>query len=539
MHFRPLSTLLVAIALTVPATALAADSDGDGYDSTIDCDDANPRVYPGAPEIPDGLDNDCDGLVDEGTTGEAHCSDGLDDDGDGYVDCMDPDCFADPACAPPSETDCSNGLDDDGDGYTDCADRDCFGDPACGGTGVDADGDGYDSSVDCDDADPLVYPGARELCDGLDNDCNGLVDDGCGTPCDADGDGHIDWVCGGTDCNDRDPAIYPGAPELCDGLDNDCDGVADEGCTTPADADSDGYDDVATGGTDCDDTDPSVHPGATEACNGVDDDCDGVVDEGCPTTTDADGDGYDGWEYGGPDCEDTDAAVHPCAIEVCDDQDNDCDGMIDEACAEHAGDADGDGYIDEAAGCDDCDDGDPAVFPGAEELCNEIDDDCDGSVDEGCPGPDDDADGDGFIDVAAGGDDCDDDDASVNPGAAEVCDDGIDDDCDGLIDGEDDDCAGDTGEPGPTDGDGDGYDEAVDCDDSDATVHPGAVEACNGRDDDCDGAVDEGCDTGDTGIGVDEDKDDRVCGCHARGTRLGQAAGLLLALLGLTWRRRP
>jgi hypothetical protein len=128
--------------------------------------------------------------------------------------------------------------------------------------------------------------------DNCDNDSNATVDgafanyfddvaqylDPAGCP-DADADGYTAASCGGTDCDDSDPAVNPGAIEVCDGIDNDCDGTVDEGCTTCVDADGDGYDDAACGGTDCDDTNSFINPGMAEVCdNGIDDDCDGAVD---------------------------------------------------------------------------------------------------------------------------------------------------------------------------------------------------------------------------------------------------------------------
>jgi hypothetical protein len=93
----------------------------------------------------------------------------------------------------------------------------------------DQDGDGYPVDVDCDDTDPLIYPGATEVCDdGVDNDCDELIDcedDGCLV--DTDGDGYVDVPCG-DDCGPVDPHTYPGADELCDGVDNDCDAQVDE-----------------------------------------------------------------------------------------------------------------------------------------------------------------------------------------------------------------------------------------------------------------------------------------------------------------------
>jgi len=135
---------------------------------------------------------------------------------------------------------------------------------------LDADGDGYTTcGGDCNDTDPAVYPGAAELCDGMDNNCDTQIP---ADEADADGDGYM--VCQG-DCDDTDPAVYPGAAEFCDGIDNNCDGqLIDEGY----DADGDGY---TTCGGDCDDSNPAVNPGATEICDGIDNDCDSVVDEVC------------------------------------------------------------------------------------------------------------------------------------------------------------------------------------------------------------------------------------------------------------------
>jgi hypothetical protein len=172
--------------------------------------------------------------------------------------------------------------------------------------GADYDGDGWCAPEDCDIVDASVYPGAPELCDGLDNDCDGVVP---AAEFDADSDGF--WPCQG-DCNDGDGTVLPGAPELCDGLDNDCDGVVPE---DELDQDADGLPPCAG---DCDDFDASIAPGAPESCDLVDSDCDGdLVDgesdvdgDGVPDCSDPDADG-DGVTAAAGDCDDLDANAFP------------------------------------------------------------------------------------------------------------------------------------------------------------------------------------------------------------------------------------
>ncbi len=248
-----------------------------------------------------------------------------------------------------------------------------------------------------------------------------LVAGGCtrrvATRCvDTDGDGYGDARyetddCPhiGGDCNDHDPSIHPGAFEGCDGLDTDCDGIlaGDE-----RDDDGDG---VTECDGDCDDTEATVYPGAPEICDGLDNDCDGDAgDEGA----DADGDGYSTCDG---DCDDSNDAVHPGADDVCDDvEDNDCDGVVDP----QETDADGDGY----APCDgDCDDEDPAMNPedADGDGFSTCESDCDDTDDTLTPV---DLDGDGYSPCDG---DCDENDPAVGPGATEICGDGIDNNCDG------------------------------------------------------------------------------------------------------------
>ena len=294
--------------------APCSDGDGDGSCSPFDCDAADPTVFPGAPEVcDDGIDQDCDG-VDSGS----------DVDGDGFLspvcaagdDCDD----ADAQVWPGRPEVCANGVDDD-----------C--DPATGDL-PDADGDGYPCDEDCDDSDDRRSPGEVEVCaDGLDNDCDGVAQDG-----DMDLDGEVGQACGGADCDDLDPTI-----------------------TSATDSDGDGSGRC----DDCDDADPTAFPGAVEACDGLDTDCDGAVED----LDDVDSDGTSSCAG---DCDDSAAGVHPGAVELCDGVDTDCSGAIDDR------DDDGDGV---SACHGDCDDGDASVFPGAPEACDAVDQDCDGALD--------------------------------------------------------------------------------------------------------------------------------------------------------------
>jgi len=183
-----------------------------------------------------------------------------------------------------------------------------------------------------------VYLRFNVYIDSSVNEAGWYIDDieltGVLAGCDVDGDGFENTACGGDDCNDYDAGINPGATEVCDSIDNDCDGTIDEGF----DADGDGW---TTCDNDCDDSDPAINPDAVEDCfDGVDNDCDALVDDAdpdcyVPECTDLDGDGFavEGGECGLIDCDDADFEVNPGHAEVPDNGiDDNCNGQIDEGC---------------------------------------------------------------------------------------------------------------------------------------------------------------------------------------------------------------
>ena len=376
------------------------DLDGDGFNiCTGDCNDLDANMYPGAPEICNGNDDNCDGIV------LAAESDG---DGDGFYPCMG-DCNDTDAMISPSATEICDSVDNNCDGNVD------------EGLSTDADGDGFypvgscsSPSTDCDDTDATTYPGAVEVCDFADNDCDGNIPV---TELDSDLDGFA--YCTG-DCDDGNSAISPDAPEICNSIDDDCDGWADEGMDP--DNDGDGYFGTPAclyHGADCDDSNPAVFPGATEFCDGIDNDCSGTVDDFLDFDTDLDGFNDLSSCSNPTDCDDLNPFINPAALEVCNGIDDNCDGAL----SPNEVDVDGDGW----SICDgDCAPADPLIHPAAGEQCLDgIDNNCDGGIDT-----DTDFDGDGFSSCTG---DCDDYRGVTFPGAPELCD-GFDNDCNGNVD---------------------------------------------------------------------------------------------------------
>jgi len=452
--------------LDCPATSLDNDDDGDGYcddasadglcdDGTLvgDCDDADASINPNGTDscadgidqncdgidstvsceletLCDGLDDDADGVIDEGypdvdADGTADCvdvetCDGVDNNGDGFIDeaCLDSDGDGVADDIDENSDRCDDGIDNDADGLIDCDDEECTTSTNCNdlpieevcNDGADNDGDG---STDCDDSDcaatAVCTAGDLEsACDGLDNDVDGFVDEGY-TDTDADGT---------ADCMDI---------EICDGLDNDGDGFSDNGFDTNGDGVSDcvevgtanctdGLDNDLDGITDCQDASCESVSACNcefrgddcplEVCNdGLDNDTDGVLDcdDGdCVTDTncvdqDLDDDGFTVSEG---DCDDSNAAVNPSATESCDDQiDNDCDQETNEGCTtgdgeidndgdQYCEDTDGDGLCADGTLSGDCDDSDAGVNPGAEEDTDETSGVCADDIDQNCDGID-------------------------------------------------------------------------------------------------------------------------------------------------------
>ena len=514
-------------------TTWYADGDGDTYGAgaailaciqpantstnNTDCNDGVAAINPAATEICNSIDDNCDGSIDEGVTLTFYA----DGDGDTYGNATvtttgcypapgfvldNSDCNDANVAVNPAATEVCNGIDDDCDGDVDANDSDI----PVQNWYSDVDGDGFgdasgtatisgcpvagkvNNNSDCDDGVATVNPAATEVCDNIDNDCDGLTDEGVTLTfyADADGDTYgnatvtttgcspaFGYVLNNSDCNDANIAVNPAATEICNTIDDDCDGSIDEGVTLTFYADSDGDTygagaailaciqpaNTSTNNTDCNDGVAAINPAATEICDNIDNDCDGLTDEGVQSTFYADGDGDTygnalvtisscsmplGYVANNQDCNDNIAAINPTTSWYLD-ADND-NYYIGSATVQCASPGVGYKYTGLVAGGD-CNDAVGAINPGASEICaNSIDDDCDGLIDEGCNNftyyqdLDNDTYGNASVFITSSNpippagyvsnsNDCNDNNAGINPGAAEICN-SIDDDCDGLTD---------------------------------------------------------------------------------------------------------
>jgi len=437
---------------------------------------------------------------------------------------------------------------------------------------IDRDSDGFTfGQGDCDDVSQAINPGSEETCNGFDDDCDGVVNEGFSDwtayfyYLDLDGDGYGEFdggvsTCSATpptetapeygDCAPLDPSVHPGASDTCDGVDKNCNGVLDEPTVKPvfyADTDGDGFGDPAStfdactapagyvaDATDCDDTRAAINPGGTEVCNGRDDDCDAIVDPApCSTYLGESGSGPYTWFEASVAC--GNEGMHLATIGDADElgifelfyADQTLvwvggtrqfyDDLFSQLGAGYEGEAwaweTGEplGFTSWAAG-------EPDVLPdGPYCMAHEVHGDgwfalpCDSELaayvceDDGDLAAD--ADGDG---VTFGEGDCSDYSGTISSGAAEICD-GFDNDCDGEVDEDFPESVSRWYYLDP-DGDGFGVFEGLlamcepevpdpnyqvapafgDCDETDVSINPGAPEQCNGLDDDCDGETDEG-----------------------------------------------
>ena len=255
-----------------PTLSIPACTQPTGFvTNNTDCDDRNPDIHSGVMETCNGIDDNCDGQIDEGFSPATYY---FDSDGDGY------------GSSQPLQT--------------------CVTPPL-----------GFVlTSGDCDDNNLMIHPGVTELCNGVDDNCDGQTDEGF-TPSiyyqDLDGDNYgntsvsiiacsqpTGFVVTPGDCDDNNPQIWPNSAEICNGVDDNCNGQTDEGVVITTwyfDNDGDNYGStptiqtcntpppgyVVTGG-DCNDNNPAAYPGQTEICNGIDDNCNGQTDEGCNAT---------------------------------------------------------------------------------------------------------------------------------------------------------------------------------------------------------------------------------------------------------------
>jgi N-acetylneuraminic acid mutarotase len=487
------------------------DNDGDNFlICSGDCDDVDPRVYPGSPEVCDGVNNDC-----LSPTWPTPPASDLDDDLDGSFACFDCDDQSSAVypgafqvcgdnlnnnCAHPSwpSLALTNEADDDGDGQTECA-LDCrddnaaiwFGAPQVCGDGLnndcghpaypslqgtnerDDDSDGQtECAGDCNDASGTVFAGAAQLCDGVNNDC--LDPSWPAVPAsEQDADGDTFQAC--AECGDTHATVKPGGTQICgDGLNNNCGHPSWPSLAGTNEVDDDGDGQTECAG-DCSDGAASVYLGAAQLCgDGLNNDCGAPGWPSLVLTNEQDDDG-DGLTECAGDCDDLHSTVFPGAFDLCDGLNNDCLHPNWPGPTNEDTDADQDGF----PLCEqDCDDSNPAVFPLAGQVCGDgLNNDCTHPSWPALTGTNEvDNDGDGLSSCAG---DCMDTRPTVYPGAPQVCGDGVNNNCSAP------------GWPslagtGEFDDDGDQVSEcAGDCNDSNRRVYPGAPEVCDGLNNNC------------------------------------------------------
>ena len=511
------------------------DDDNDQVADKEDCQPHNKLIYPGAPEICNGIDNDCDGVADNGlgatTCGKGECLHTVENCVDGETQVCDPFAGVGLEICDGMDNDC-NGLTDESLGQATCGKGECLHtvekcadgvaqacDPLEGA--VDETCDGLDNNCDgltdnglgtttcglgkclhtvvncVDGASTYCDPELgleEEFCDGKDNDCDGLVDEDLGqTTCGQGQCLHTVANCSGGKVQLCDP--QQGAlEEKCDGLDNDCDGSADESLG-----------DTTCGKGECLHTVANCVDGKTiacdplagvveESCDGLDNDCDGLVDDGLGITTC----GLGNCKHAQTNC--IDGVPQECdplagkADEVCDKQDNDCDGQVDEELGETS------------CGQGECAHSVPYCSGGLVNVCDPFE----GKSDESCDGKDNDCDGDiddGLGTTACGLGECLHTVTNCINGVEQSCDplagsvgelcDGKDNDCDGDFDEELGQLACGLGECAHV------IDACIDglpqvCD----PLAGAGDESCDGLDNNCDGDVDEELGTVSCGQGL-------------------------------------
>ncbi len=459
-----------------------ADSDGDNFGNAnatqasctvpvgyvlnaTDCNDNNASINPSASEVCNTFDDDCDGLVNEGVSFVTY--------------------FAD--------------LDGDGFGNPNNSQSACS--PVIGFV---------TNSADCNDSNTLVNSGAIELCNLIDDNCNGQVNEGLvfsNYYIDSDLDGYGagaainsctpifgNYVTNNLDCNNSNANIRPNAMEICNGIDENCNNLIDDGLTFInyyLDSDGDGYGagtainscsnlgaGYSTNNTDCNNNNPNIRPNAVETCNAIDDNCNNLIDDGITFVNyylDTDGDGYGagtainscsslgaGYVTNNSDCNNTSAAIRPGATEICNTIDDNCNNLIDDGLTfvNYYIDTDSDGFgagtptnscsslgAGYATNSTDCNNNNPNIHPNAIEICNAIDDNCNNLIDDGLTFVNYylDTDSDGFgagtatnscsnpgSGYVTNNTDCNNNNPNIRPNAIETCN-TIDDNCNALI----------------------------------------------------------------------------------------------------------